>query len=74
MYRIEQTDAELLGTQAEIVYELTFDAAERHLLGIELEVTTRGEPCLGVRAAGMDAGQLQDPRVFGTLHPAAGRR
>jgi predicted metalloprotease with PDZ domain len=46
MYRIEQTDAELLGTQAEIVYELTFDAAERHLLSIELEVTTRGEPCL----------------------------
>jgi predicted metalloprotease with PDZ domain len=44
MYRIDQRDSQLWALPAEICYVLSFERAERRLLDISIEVTTRGQP------------------------------
>ncbi|MBN9400269.1 MAG: M61 family metallopeptidase ['Candidatus Kapabacteria' thiocyanatum] len=39
MYSIEQRDEQLVSTTADIVYELSFDRAAQHLVGVSMRVT-----------------------------------
>ncbi|MDW8225258.1 MAG: PDZ domain-containing protein, partial [Bacteroidota bacterium] len=46
MYRLDQNDTEVFALPADICYVLSFERADRHLLDIRMEVSTRGEPWL----------------------------